>query len=313
MYRPAFRTLQRSALTRSLPRTPGAQRFASTTSRRTGSWKGTAVRWGLAGSAIYYYKTSNIFAEEPAYSLDTPITDQENENLPTIDAIAAQRKQRLSSSSISADATSSSTPASSSLALASSSTAAPGSPEALEEEAGQEGAFNPETGEINWGCPCLGGMAEGPCGPQFKEAFSCFVFSKEEPKGVDCIDKFKGMQDCFREHPEIYGAELEDDEEVAAAEAADATGEAAPIPANATASLDNDASNAAPSSSASASRDPADSSREKVAHNKPLNPPPADKPEKQARAQQATVQVKKEHETTSESDDLVPKSWHDAK
>jgi len=25
-----------------------------------------------------------------------------------------------------------------------------------------EGAFNPETGEINWDCPCLGGMAQGP-------------------------------------------------------------------------------------------------------------------------------------------------------
>jgi intermembrane space import and assembly protein 40 len=61
----------------------------------------------------------------------------------------------------------------------------------LEEEADQQGAFNPETGEINWDCPCLGGMADGPCGPQFKEAFSCFVFSKEEPKGMDCIDRFK--------------------------------------------------------------------------------------------------------------------------
>jgi len=38
----------------------------------------------------------------------------------------------------------------------------PGSPEDLEAEAGQEGAFNPETGEINWDCPCLGGMAHGP-------------------------------------------------------------------------------------------------------------------------------------------------------
>lgn len=61
----------------------------------------------------------------------------------------------------------------------------------LEEEADQQGAFNPETGEINWDCPCLGGMAHGPCGPEFKEAFSCFVYSKEEPKGVECIEKFK--------------------------------------------------------------------------------------------------------------------------
>lgn len=63
--------------------------------------------------------------------------------------------------------------------------------EGLEEEAGQEGAFNPETGEINWDCPCLGGMAHGPCGDEFKAAFSCFVYSNEEPKGVECIDKFK--------------------------------------------------------------------------------------------------------------------------
>ncbi len=68
---------------------------------------------------------------------------------------------------------------------------ADGSPEALEAEADQQGAFNPETGEINWDCPCLGGMAHGPCGEEFKAAFSCFVYSKEEPKGMDCIDKFQ--------------------------------------------------------------------------------------------------------------------------
>jgi intermembrane space import and assembly protein 40 len=69
---------------------------------------------------------------------------------------------------------------------------------------GQGGAYNPETGEINWDCPCLGGMAHGPCGPQFREAFSCFIYSDAEPKGIECVEKFKGMQDCFREHPEIY-------------------------------------------------------------------------------------------------------------
>lgn len=31
-------------------------------------------------------------------------------------------------------------------------------------------------GSINWGCPCLGGMATGPCGIQFREAFSCFHY-----------------------------------------------------------------------------------------------------------------------------------------
>jgi len=80
-------------------------------------------------------------------------------------------------------------------------------------EASGSAAFNPVTGEINWDCPCLGGMAHGVCGPQFREAFSCFVFSEKEPKGIDCVEKFKGMQDCFREHPDIYGAEIMDDDE----------------------------------------------------------------------------------------------------
>ncbi|KAK2463214.1 hypothetical protein APHAL10511_004869 [Amanita phalloides] len=80
-------------------------------------------------------------------------------------------------------------------------------------ENGAGGAFNPETGEINWDCPCLGGMAHGPCGLQFREAFSCFVFSEVEPKGMDCIEKFKAMQDCFREHPDVYADEIMDDEE----------------------------------------------------------------------------------------------------
>ena len=30
---------------------------------------------------------------------------------------------------------------------------------------------------------------------------------------MDCIDNFKKMQDCFREHPDVYAGELADDEE----------------------------------------------------------------------------------------------------
>lgn len=81
-----------------------------------------------------------------------------------------------------------------------------------DEEAGPQGAFNEETGEINWDCPCLGGMAQGPCGEDFKAAFSCFVFSDVEPKGMDCVEKFQAMQTCFRKHPEIYAEEIDDDQ-----------------------------------------------------------------------------------------------------
>lgn len=88
-----------------------------------------------------------------------------------------------------------------------------GETDSTEEE---ESAFDERTGEINWDCPCLGGMADGPCGEEFKQAFSCFVFSEAEPKGIDCIDKFKHMQDCFRRHPEVYAEEIEADEAAAA-------------------------------------------------------------------------------------------------
>ncbi|XP_070558454.1 mitochondrial intermembrane space import and assembly protein 40-B-like [Ptychodera flava] len=67
-------------------------------------------------------------------------------------------------------------------------------------------------GDINWNCPCLGGMATGPCGEEFKEAFSCFHYSAAEIKGSDCIDQFRTMQECMRQYPELY-PEKDDEEE----------------------------------------------------------------------------------------------------
>ena len=119
-----------------------------------------------------------------------------DEDLPTVEAVVAQ-KRREAEARLQKAAAAPATPEPAVASDATSPTApardviADGSPEALEEEADQQGAFNPETGEINWDCPCLGGMAHGPCGEEFKAAFSCFVYSKEEPKGMDCIDKFQ--------------------------------------------------------------------------------------------------------------------------
>lgn len=109
-----------------------------------------------------------------------PETEEESETLPTIEALAQERKQRKAA-----------TAANTSAADATVATPEVGGVGELEEEADQQGAFNPETGEINWDCPCLGGMAHGPCGEEFKAAFSCFVYSTEDPKGMDCIDRFK--------------------------------------------------------------------------------------------------------------------------
>lgn len=91
--------------------------------------------------------------------------------------------------------------------------------DASEDEA--QSAYDERTGEINWDCPCLGGMADGPCGEEFKAAFSCFVFSEADPKGIDCVDKFKLMQDCFRQHPDVYADEIAADEAAEAEVAAD--------------------------------------------------------------------------------------------
>ncbi|MBN3292261.1 MIA40 protein, partial [Polypterus senegalus] len=66
-------------------------------------------------------------------------------------------------------------------------------------------------GDINWNCPCLGGMASGPCGEQFKSAFSCFHYSKEEVKGSDCIEEFRTMQECMQRFPELYPQEEDED------------------------------------------------------------------------------------------------------
>ncbi|XKL64059.1 hypothetical protein PGB90_004145 [Kerria lacca] len=65
-------------------------------------------------------------------------------------------------------------------------------------------------GSINWNCPCLGGMATGPCGIEFREAFSCFHYSKADPKGSDCLDSFSSMQECMKKYPTLYASHSKD-------------------------------------------------------------------------------------------------------
>ncbi|KAK1777775.1 hypothetical protein QBC45DRAFT_416056 [Copromyces sp. CBS 386.78] len=260
MYRTALRPSQ-SALRAIRPTTASPSALVSSTARRYAStssapkkstWKGAAVRWGLAVAAVYYYNTSPIFSDELAETAGSAPSQLTDADLPTVDAIveekrrqaaehAAARKAAEAAAKEAAEAAAkkAATPATPSESVEEQTTKAEAqaeaipegeskpksestegvipeagaSPEALQQEADAQGAFNPETGEINWDCPCLGGMAHGPCGEEFKAAFSCFVYSKEEPKGMDCIDKFSHMQDCFRKYPEVYGAELADDEE----------------------------------------------------------------------------------------------------
>lgn len=225
MFRPAVRIAATGRQAYALQHL--GKRFASTRSSRPSSFKGTILRWGLAGAIVYYYNTSPIFADDARCmkvrhcdyarpvliasadaSYATPENKVDNEAYSTVDAIAEQRRAQSRSRFAESPKSAPTSP----IATPDAEPAAVGSPGELEQEAEQQGAFNEETGEINWDCPCLGGMAHGVCGEQFRAAFSCFVYSKEEPKGVDCIENFKAMQDCFREHPDIYGAELEDED-----------------------------------------------------------------------------------------------------
>ncbi|XP_006873863.1 PREDICTED: mitochondrial intermembrane space import and assembly protein 40-like [Chrysochloris asiatica] len=67
-------------------------------------------------------------------------------------------------------------------------------------------------GDINWNCLCLGGMASGHCGVQFKSAFSCFHYSTEDVKGSDCVKQFRAMQECMQKYLHLYPQDDDDDD-----------------------------------------------------------------------------------------------------
>uniref|UniRef100_UPI003AAF6BDD mitochondrial intermembrane space import and assembly protein 40-B-like n=1 Tax=Centroberyx gerrardi TaxID=166262 RepID=UPI003AAF6BDD len=108
---------------------------------------------------------------------------------------------------------------------------APSSAELVEEDPNdpyeERGLILP-SGEINWNCPCLGGMASGPCGTDFKEAFSCFHYSKEEVKGSDCLEQFRAMQECMQRYPELYPQEDEKERQENSPETDQTTQDSAP-------------------------------------------------------------------------------------
>ena len=107
---------------------------------------------------------------------------------------------------------------------------------------------------------------------------------------------YRTMQNCFREHPDIYGSELEEDD--APAEEGAPSPSPAPPPDSGDGSIPAAATSATPE----------------------LQPPPSSSPNPSAagtsdteRAQAAKQQVESDHgEPASESDEMVPKAAHDA-
>lgn len=125
------------------------------------------------------------------------------------------------------------------------------------------------------------------------------------------------MQDCFRQHPDVYAAELDDDEEDAAAPApateAGITSSAAPTPETPSAAPTPEALSAAPTTPSAAHA----RALKVKDHAQPAGSSPADDAAgRKERAQAATQQVKQDHgerEGMSESDAVVPKAAHDAR
>lgn len=202
MFRTAGRSLLRHSATRPtllLRQTTTASTTTSTARslltrapKKRSGFKSATARWALAGGIVYWYATSNVFADEPKclFVLLLPLYINSTNNLavfkeeagrPPSDnddrppsllpekSLRSRRRSPSKSLDIEDDdpvSTSGATPIKAqhgggigeSHALVTHLR----DPEELEEDAGQEGAFNPETGEINWDCPCLGGMAHGP-------------------------------------------------------------------------------------------------------------------------------------------------------
>ena len=105
----------------------------------------------------------------------------------------------------------------------------------------------------------------------------------------------RGMQDCFRQHPEIYGSELEEDEDSPRDEAAPGFDPAeGSLPAAATSATPEPHSSPSSSlTSLSATSEEGTSDTE--------------------RARAAKQQVERDHgDAASESDEVVPKAAHDA-
>ncbi|KAJ3546866.1 hypothetical protein NM208_g1801 [Fusarium decemcellulare] len=209
MLRASLRSVSRPTIVSLRPN--HVRRFASTaTCDGSRSWQSSAVRLGLAVGVFYYCSTGSVFAEP--ISQPVPASAQSDHNRPAVDSIVKKRNQIQTETEMPAPKKVEPAEAPEPQAYAQSAMATDDRTASDEEDASQQGAFNPETGEFNWDCSCLGGMAHGPCGEEFKAAFSCFMLSTEEPKGIGCIDKFQVMQTCFRKYPEVYGAELADDE-----------------------------------------------------------------------------------------------------
>jgi intermembrane space import and assembly protein 40 len=74
MFRPASRLIARPTAVRAVSRSvaPATRRLLSTAppTEKRRSWKSLVARLGIAGAIVYYYNTTDVFAEEPRRESD---------------------------------------------------------------------------------------------------------------------------------------------------------------------------------------------------------------------------------------------------
>ena len=86
-------------------------------------------------------------------------------------------------------------------------------------------------------CPCIADFRDGPCGPSFVAAFSCFLRSTGASEGSnnsgggggganapECLGAFEAMQACMVKHPEAFTDFVKSKEEAEADEDAEESG-----------------------------------------------------------------------------------------
>ena len=124
---------------------------------------------------------------------------------------------------------------------------------------------------------------------------------------MDCIEHFKGMQDCFRQHPEIYGGELEDDEVEQEVREQESQKEGIEMPVHQSQAIVSPSGSATTAITAAPKSLSADGGPSRSGEHEDQS-----QEAKTERAKEAKAQVQKEHPPLDESDALVPKASHDA-
>ncbi|KAF8420768.1 hypothetical protein BGX38DRAFT_1240770, partial [Terfezia claveryi] len=178
------------------------------------SFKSAAARLALAIGGTYYYLTSSVFAEENTYSKHVPspaVVGSGDGNDGEDDGDGNTTYARLGDIRLTKDSNLltgseglTTTKAAGDVSVPGATTTAPSE---LEEEADQQGHSTPRR-ERSTGLSVPGGHGSWPCGEEFRNAFSCFVYSTAEPKGVDCLRSLRACRIVLRRwYPEHYGAD----------------------------------------------------------------------------------------------------------